>query len=169
MMPLGILNAPATVAVTRNTSVHVKQEDAAKMAGALVPLCWNHAIWACSVTVVEDLFKITGFVPNEDPLGTEQGCIGSLYTRPVFVSEKMPKLGQRGDLLLFDPSMYVVGNRQEVEISISTTGPGFNTNETRLKVWIRCDGRCLMDSAVTLTDPNGQTQTNVSSVVLLAA
>lgn len=162
--PLGIVNAGTTSFVTRAGSNALAQADIAKMTAELIPYSWNHAIWACSPSVVEPLVKITGFIPNMDPLSTEMGCIGSLMTRPVFVTEKLPALGTAGDILFFDPSLYIIGNRQEVYIT-SSPAPGFTTNTTWLKIWIRCDGRPQTSGIITLADG----ATTASAFVGLAA
>lgn len=164
LQPLGILNADATKFVTRAGSNAIAIADIAKMTGTLIPYSWNHSIWACSPSALEQVVKITGFIPNMDPLSTEMGCAGSLMTRPLFVTEKLPKLGTPGDILLFDPSLYVIGNRQDVYIT-SSAAPSFRTNMTWLKVWIRCDGKPLTSGTITLADSD----TVASAFVGLAA
>lgn len=164
--PMGVLHAPCAIDVQRAGSNAIAIADVTKMARHMLPLGWNHSIWAVSPYAVEQLMKITGFVPNEDPLGTEMGCVGSLLTRPVFATEKLPTLGTRGDLVFFDPSMYVVGNRLDVEVSVSQTGPSFRANSSYVKVWLRCDGRPLLDASANI-ESAGADQ-NVSCIVVLA-
>lgn len=149
--PLGILNAAACLSVTRAGGNAIAIADVSAMAKKLIPYSWNHSVWACSPSALEHVSKITGFVPNMDPLSTEMGCAGSLLTRPLFITEKLPALGTRGDLTLFDPSLYVIGNRQDVVIEVSEA-PGFRTNQSYVKVWLRCDGKPLLDNYVTLND-----------------
>jgi HK97 family phage major capsid protein len=149
--PLGILNSDACLSVTRAGATAIAIADVSEMSSKLIPYSWNHSIWACSPSALKSIAKITGFVPNMDPLSTEMGCAGSLMTRPLFVTEKLPALGTRGDLLLFDPSLYAIGNRQDVTIEVSYS-PGFRTQQAYVKVWIRCDGKPLMDTYATLSD-----------------
>lgn len=167
-MPLGVLNAPATITVTRAGAGAIAVADVTTMARHMLPLGWNHSIWVCSPYALKDLCKIAGFVPNEDPLGTEMGCVGSLLTRPVFASEKLPTLGEVGDLIFFDPSMYVVGMRQDVEVHVSQDGPSFRTNSSYVKVWLRADGKPLLPNYATLEGTSGADQL-VSCCVKLGA
>lgn len=151
LQPQGIVTSPATTFVARAGSSAIAIADIAKMSGALIPYSWNHSIWACSPSCLPQIAKVTGYVPNMDPLSTEMGCAGSLMTRPLFVTEKLPPLGTAGDILLFDPSLYVIGNRQEIFIT-SSPSPSFPTNMTWLKVWLRCDGKPLNSGTITLAD-----------------
>lgn len=151
-MPLGILNSPGTVSVSRSGGGHIIQADVAKVARSLLPFGWQHAIWSCSVTALEDLVKITGFVPNQWNY-KEEGAVGFLLTRPVFATDKLPALGTAGDLVFFDPSLYVIGNRQEVLIDFSGQEPNtFANNQSMYRIWLRGDGRLQVNSTVTLPD-----------------
>jgi HK97 family phage major capsid protein len=162
--PLGILNSGSLISSTRAVASQVSIADIALMASKLIPYSWNHSIWACSPSVLAQVAKVTGFVPNEDPLGTEQGCAGSLLSRPLFVTEKLPILGAAGDLIFFDPSLYVIGNRQEIVIEASPH-PLFQNYQTVIRVWLRCDGKPLTDFALTLADASS----TASPFVALAA
>ena len=51
--------------------------------------------------------------------GATKSPVWSLLGRPAFPSEKLPALGTKGDLMLLDPSLYVVGDRQQIEIAAS--------------------------------------------------
>jgi HK97 family phage major capsid protein len=82
---------------------------------------------------------------------------------PLFVTEKLPALGTTGDLLLTDPSLYIIGDRMAVMIDVSDPGPGFRTNQSWFNVWLRQDAMPLTSGIITLQD----TQTQVSQVVVL--
>lgn len=166
-MPLGIINAPCAIAVTRTTSNQITISDIANMTGKLLPSGWVNGIWACHPTVVPKLVSISSLQIND---GNEQspGCIGRIMTMPVFVTDKVPALGTKGDLCLFDPSLYAVGVRQEVLIDVSDQVPGANgflTNQSWIRVWIRLDGKPMHSSTITLADGSN----TVSSVVTLSA
>ncbi len=164
-MPLGILVAPATISSSRSGGGPVLA-DIANMASRLIPSSWNSAIWACNPEVLLKIGQITGFIPNTSPhdeIG--QDCAGYLFGRPLFVTEKLPPLATAGDLIFFDPQLYVVGNREEVTISASPH-PLFRNNQTVLRVELRGDGKPLLDKAVKLADGSSTTK---SGYVLLAA
>ena len=56
-------------------------------------------------------------------ISIDQGATKSpnwtLLGRPAFPTEKVPALGTKGDLMLLDPSLYVVGDRMQIEIAAS--------------------------------------------------
>jgi HK97 family phage major capsid protein len=161
--PLGILNAQAKINVTRQTASHVTETDIATMASKLMPFSWANSIWAVSTTAVADLVRISGFQANQDSFVAEKtGCVGTLYTRPVFVSGKLPAIGTAGDVMFFDPSLYVIGDRQEVTID-SSPHPLFRTAQTVFRVWLRVDGRPMLDGDITLSDAT----TTAASIVVL--
>lgn len=162
LQPIGMVNAGCAIAVTRAGAGHVAQADIAGMIDNMLPYSWTTAIWACSPTCLTDIYKLTAFVPNEDPMGTEMGCAGSLMTRPLFVTEKLPAMGTKGDLILTDPNLYVIGDRQETIVDLSEV-PLFNKYQTVFRVVRRLDGKPLLDTSVTLADG----ASTASSVVVL--
>lgn len=163
--PLGMLNCPSKITVARAGSNHIAQADVAKMVGTLLPNGWRNAIWCICPTAVEDLVKITGYQGNNDPGLLAQGCMGWLFAKPVFVTEKLPALGTPGDILLCDPTMYAVGLRQNVVIEISNQEPGaFIRNRSIIRTWLRCDGKSILSNSITLQDA----ATVVSDIVVLA-
>jgi HK97 family phage major capsid protein len=163
--PLGVLNAPCKIAVARSGAGHVTAADVAGMAKRLLPGCWRTAIWCVSPYTLIDLFQITAFQPNQNTVGMPSGCCGSLYSRPVFVTEKLPTLGTTGDIVLMDPALYVIGDRQQPEVAASKDEPStFVYNQMMFRTWMRCDGKPLLPAAVTLMDGSS----TASSVVVLA-
>jgi HK97 family phage major capsid protein len=150
-MPLGIINAPAAKTVSRHTPSQILQVDIANMAAAMLPFSWKNAIWASSPACVAQLIQVANFFLNVEA-NDEGGQVGSLLTRPVFITEKLSTLGSLGDLIFFDPWLYVVGMRQEVLIDADTLGPAFKTNQTDFRVWLRADGKPQVQSAITLQD-----------------
>ncbi len=150
--PMGVLNATCTVLTPRNVTGHISDTDVANMAGSILPYCWVNSIWACSPTALKDLVKINGYIPNASGLTIEHGgCCGSLLSRPLFVTDKLPALGTKGDLIYFDPSLYVIGDRQQLLNDVSDQFL-FSTFQTAFRIWVRCDGRPALDNTVTLAD-----------------
>lgn len=147
-MPLGIVQAPATKQVTRTGAGHITSADLGKMAAALVPACYPGAVWACNPTVLADITTFTNYQLNAGP--HEAGLVGILLGRPLFVTEKLPVLGTIGDILLFDPRMYVLG-RRSVEISYSDVPRFFNYQRVFRLLW-RGDGQPMPRGTVTLAD-----------------
>lgn len=160
-MPLGILNGPGKSLVSRQTGSSVTIQDISKMAAKLLPYSWSNAIWATHPTCLEKIMQITQFYINVEA-NPEGGQAGSLLTRPLFITEKLPALGTTGDLVLFDPSLYVIGERQQVLIDVSEHTL-FRNQQTVFRVWMRLDGKPQLSSTITLQDAS----TVVSAYVIL--
>ena len=165
-MPLGILNAPATRAIARAGAGAIAIADVANMSGALLPRSWTSGIWATSPTALAKIQQVTGYSISYPAGGDEmkpRPC-GFLNSLPLFVTDKLPPLGQRGDLVLFDPSLYVIAQRMEVVVDVSPDDL-FQTNQTVYRIWLRLDGKPEFSSSITLPD----TSTVVSPYVVLGA
>lgn len=154
--PLGMINSPCAIAVTRGAPNTIAAADVEGMAAKMIPLGWRNAIWTVSPSAIKQLFGITGFVPNGWHYH-EEGCCGFLYTRPVFPTEKVPALGKTGDLCFFDPSLYVVGTRTDVLVSVSEHSR-FANNQTEFMVVLRVDGKPLMNNSATLASGDSASQ-----------
>lgn len=148
--PWGILTGPGKIYVPRQAPNQISALDVENMVGTMMPLSWNHAIWACSPTALAQVTGITGFIPNQSGYLGEM-CAGFLMSRPLYVSEKVPALGTPGDLSFIDPSMYAIGDRQELVIAISEENR-FPNYQTVYRLWRRVDGMAILDGAITLAD-----------------
>ncbi len=162
--PQGIISAPGSYVQTRASSGQIGQSDVSNMAGKMTPLGWTKAIWACSPDAFAQVSSLTGWVPNQanfDVIGVS--CAGCLHSRPLFVTDKLPALGTKGDLVFFDPSQYLIGERAELIVQIFDQAPEVATvNSSLCRVWRRVDGQPLFSSTITL--PN---QTTCSPFVIL--
>ena len=174
--PMGVLSANALIKVTRaggaNTATLVLA-DVAKMFGKLLPSSQNKAFWVTSPSVVNLLLTLADagnrgmFLPTEafqaqGGGGIHQRPNWTLLGLPLFITEKTPALGSDGDLMLIDPSLYVIGDRQQIEIAASEH-VNFLKNQMTWRVVERIDGQPWMDKAVTLQDGS----TTVSPFVAL--
>jgi HK97 family phage major capsid protein len=168
--PLGVLNSGAAIKVNRNASSHVKYVDTSGMLTKLLPYSYLHASWLFTVSSTSELVQLidssgkTAWVPNypNQRDGEKNRSIGLLFNRPMYVTEKLPALGTLGDVVLFDPSLYVIGDRQAMEIAVSPH-PQFKTNQSVWRIVERVDGRPWFDQTITLADQ----ATVVSSIVQL--
>jgi HK97 family phage major capsid protein len=154
--PLGIIKADACAKVTRqNTGLAPTQADLALMVGSLFPACFARACWACHPTTLgapgttAGLATLSSYVVNMIP-GETPGLCGYIMGRPLFVTEKLPTVGNLGDVVLFDPALYVLGTRY-LTISISRfTNFAKRQHIVRL-VW-RGDGQPLPRGTLLLAD-----------------
>jgi HK97 family phage major capsid protein len=164
--PQGILSAPATLAVTRNTANAVKFPDVAAMWSKLLPISWGRAFWVCAPTVVPQLLQLADGANRAIFISIDQGVTKkptwSLLGRPVYPTEKVPALGTKGDLCLIDPALYVIGDRMQVEIAASEH-VNFLKNQMTWRVVERLDGQPWLSGPITLQD----TATQVSPFVVL--
>ena len=153
--PLGILNAPATIFITRTTTGHFSFQDVSGMLAALLSASYTKARWYISPTVVQDLLQLKDGANRAMFLSIDQGVtkppIWKLLNLPVTITEKLPVLGTKGDVLLVDPSLYVIGDRMQLEIAASEH-VNFLKNQMTWRFVQRVDGQPWMDKKITLQD-----------------
>ncbi len=164
--PQGMLTAGASIALSRNTSNSVLFPDVATMWSKLLPSSWGSAVWAFSPSVVPQLLQLKDGANRAIFISIDQGITKSpnwsLLGRPAFPTEKLPALGTKGDLILIDPALYVVGDRMSVEVAASEH-VNFLKNQMTWRVVERVDGQPWLEKAVTLQDAS----TQVSPFVIL--
>ena len=150
--PEGLIASPSTVAVARNTASDVRAVDLAAMAGSLVPACYNRAIWAYHPSVVDKVAALSTFQISE-AMGESSRLVHWLLGRPAYCTEKLPSLGNKGDVVLFDPTQYVLGVRQlEVAFAASKDVDTYSSRQSQYRIMWRGDGKFLAKGTVTLED-----------------
>ncbi len=170
-MPLGVLNSPATILQSRNTPGRFLLADAAAMLSHLQARSRDSACWIIHQSVLPQLIQMVdgGFAASAasasfpagnrpmwlSPMGANgEGALAMklpdtfLHGLPLYVTEKLPTLGTTGDVLLVDWSQYVIGQRMEIQIDLSSHFL-FQTNQIAYRVVARCDGRPWLRSAIT--------------------
>jgi HK97 family phage major capsid protein len=157
--PQGILGAGATLAVNRAVAGQVQFVDVATMWAKLLPSSWATAIWTFSPSVIPQLLQLKDGASRAVFISIDQGATKSpnwsLLGRPAFPTEKVPALGTKGDLMLLDPSLYVIGDRMQIEIAASEH-VNFLKNQMTWRVVERVDGQPWLEKAVTLQDASTQ-------------
>lgn len=163
--PLGILNAAngATVTVSKESSqaaATIKWNNIVKMYSRMLPSSLGRAVWLVAPNAFAQLALmqtvVTNVAGNEnvggsavwlpDAHGTPQL---TLLGRPVIMTEKVPAgLGTKGDINFVDPAMYLIGDRQRVEVD-SSPHVRFTSDQTTYRIISRVDGRPWMQSAIT--------------------
>ncbi|MDZ4771211.1 MAG: phage major capsid protein [Chloroflexota bacterium] len=159
--PLGILNAPAAVSVTRATANTVSYIDLAKMDEAALPS--TRLAWFASISLKTQLRTLKDDANQFIWAEAASGLPATLLGYPVIFTDKLPRLGTRGDLVLADMSYYLLGDRQSPTLDVSTEA-NFRRNRTAYRLIHRHDGSPWMNAPITLAD----TQTQVSPFVVLA-
>jgi len=143
--PLGVFNAPATISVTRNTASKVLYEDIVAMLSKLMPVSWGRARWVANVTTFPQIAALKDGAGNNIFLshasgGATNAPAGTLLGMPIRWTEKVPVLGTAGDINLFDPSFYLHGLRQGVEVAVSEHVE-FENDKIAYRAKIRHDGQ----------------------------
>ncbi len=153
--PLGFLNSPALIAITKETNQTadtILLENVLNMFSRMLPSSHQRAVWVANQNTFKELMTLsipvgTGGAPvalvdiRSAPLMTMLG-------RPLIISEKVPTLGDQGDLCFVDLSFYLIGDRQAVTMETSEHRY-FELDQTALKIVERVDGRPWVQSAFT--------------------
>ena len=144
--PLGVLNDPARVTVDPEVAQDpdtIIYENLIKMLARLHPACFARSVWLCSSTAIPQLLTLvipTILSGQAVPVLTESGDGFRILTRPVIFTEKVPAVGDEGDISLVDLSQYVVGMRKEVSVERSMH-VRWQTDEMSFRGIVRCDGQ----------------------------
>ena len=150
--PLGVIDAPATIAVARTSATKVQTTDLVNMLARFFRK-GGSPVWIINQSVLPEIYKLKDENSNYILLpGSNSNISGALpstiYGIPVIVSEKLPALGTAGDILLADMRYYLIGDRQRLTVDESIHVK-FNTDEKSWRFVQRVDGQPWIDSAIT--------------------
>ncbi len=162
---LGALNAGATLSIAKETgqaAATIYTENIVKMWARLYPGSHSRAIWVANQTCFPQLATLTVGVGTGGALTgllqTNRGVAGepasAIFGRPLYFSEHLPALGSAGDIMLLDPMLYLLGDRQQISLDASEH-VRFTFAETTFRVLARFDGQPALASV--LTPANGDT------------
>jgi HK97 family phage major capsid protein len=156
--PLGFLNAPAAISISRTgAGQNVDWADIANMYSRMLPQSLDRAVWLVSPDLIPNLLTMPFTVGGTTtPMllgggGFASGATSAPLTilgRPVIVSEKMRAAGTSGDINFVDFGFYLVGDRQAMSMRQSEEFR-FQNDITCLRLIERVDGRPWLNSAIT--------------------
>lgn len=153
--PLGILNAPATVSVAKEAgqaAATIVYENLVKMFARLHPASVGRSVWIANATTIPQLLTLGHLVgvggAPVPVLRDDANGSWSMLTRPVLFTEKLPALGQKGDIILADLSQYAVGLRADIVLDKSAH-VGFTKDTTYWRARLRADGQPIWDAPYT--------------------
>ena len=159
--PEGLLNCPGAVTVNPAVSAQIALTDCLTMLCRLWPPSLKRARWVTSPDGLGQLLAaglvvtsngittgiappalLTGMQAIEAPMGSKgDGFNFSLLGLPLRVSEKIPFPGGSGaPLALYDPSSYLIGDRQAAQVA-SSTEFAFANDMVSYRITERLDGR----------------------------
>lgn len=155
--PLGFLNAPAAVSVTKESGQladTIVWQNVVKMYSRMLPSSIGRAIWVAHIDTFPQLAQMaldvgTGgsavWIGNGDGAGAPPVTI---LGRPVIFCEKVSTVGDAGDINFVDFGYYLVGDRQAMAMETSTHYQ-FGNDKTSMRLIERVDGRPWIQSAIT--------------------
>ena len=167
--PRGVLHDPALIVVAKETGQladTIVYENLVKMFARMHPAGVGKSIWIANMATIPQLLTLSMAVGTGGvtiPVLSQSGGQFSILTRPVVFTEKVPTLGDEGDISLVDLSQYSVGLRKEAVLEKSIH-VGWQTDQAGYRTILRADGRGSWTEA--LTPRNGPT---LSWAVTLAA
>lgn len=153
--PLGFLNSPAMVSVTKESGQSadtIVWENLVKMYSRMLPSSLSNAVWIANLDTFPELATMSLSIgTGGSAIWLTDGVSGPpmrILGRPVLFTEKMPTLGDAGDIVLADMSHYLIGDRQAIQ---ADTSPHyrFQTDMTSMRFIERVDGRPWLQSAIT--------------------
>ncbi|MBU0641347.1 MAG: phage major capsid protein [Planctomycetes bacterium] len=158
--PQGVIDSAATLEIDAEVgqaASTVITENVLRMWARLLPGSHERAFWACNPTCFRQLATLSVDIGAAgDVVGLLRyagtGIAGqpatSMLGRPLFMIEHLPALGTSGDLMLVDPSLYVLGQRQGVVLDMDTSRY-FDANQTAFRCTTRFDAVPALRSAFT--------------------
>ena len=153
--PLGVLNADATISVTKETgqaAATIVWENVVKMFARMLPQSIGSGVWYAHIDTFPQLVVMSLSVGTGGaPVWINNGVAGppaTILGRPVFFTEKAETLGTAGDITFADFSYYLIGDRQAMTVE-SSPHVQFINDRTVWKFVQRVDGRPWIDSALT--------------------
>lgn len=173
--PMGVINAPGTYVQARGTSAHFNYVDAAQMLSRLLATSSKSACWVMHPSVMPELIQMTNgataspFLLWMNPAPPTEGGPATqnlpmqLLGKGIYWTEKVPKLGTKGDVSLVDFGQQLVGDRLGIQIEASQY-PLFQSNQMMYRIISRWDSQPWLNKPITLADGSYQ----MSSAVTLA-
>ena len=152
--PLGILNSGALVSQAKesaqaaDTIVH---ENISKMWNRLLAPSRSNAVWLINQECEPQLDAMSmaiGTGGTISPLAMEYMTKGTLKGRPVMPIEQCAALGDAGDIMLIDPTMYLLATKG-APLMASSIHAHFPSNELTFRITSRLARQPVINSPIT--------------------
>ncbi len=160
--PLGILNAPARIDVSRGTASTIVTADINNMIARIK--MGGSFLWIASQTILPQLLTLrdTGSF-NLFQMDYSKPIPASLLGIPVMFNDRSVALGTRGDLVLVDLGYYLIKQGSGPFVAASEH-VNFLSNQTVIKITENVDGKPWLSAPLPL---EGSTSNTVSPFVVL--
>jgi len=154
--PLGVLNSGALL-VQQKEDEQVDDtivfENLVGIFGKMLPGSLKRCVWVASISTLPQLMQITITSESGANIRVMQEVAGRFYMlgREILFTEKVPALGNKGCLGLYDFSAYAVllGEDVGLESSIHT---GFREDKTAWRFVLNVDGQPTVEDTLTCYD-----------------
>lgn len=170
---LGILNAPATISITKETGQApdtIVYPNICKMWARLSPAGRKTAIWMANTNTEVQLRNMSVHVGTAGShvfaLNTE-GAVDRIFGKRVYFTEFCPTLGDAGDIIVFNPRAYAIGKKPNSTIRIEASEHArWENDQTVWRALARLDGQPLQSA--TLTPHTGSTMSHFVKIAARA-
>lgn len=154
--PLGVLNSPALITVTRATASRVRTDDMRGLYARLWAPLRRNAVYLIDQSVETELDALsqaigTGGVldPLYKPAGSVPGQVYPTYKNiPIITVEYMAALGTSGDIALVAFDEYLAIDKGSIDQAVSLH-VAFLTDEAVFRFMYRVDGQLSWNAALT--------------------
>lgn len=162
--PLGVINAGATLGVTRAGAGAIAYADLTGIIRRFLPS--GQGVWLVSQSAMSQLLELNGPAGNPSYIwgSAVNGAPNTLLGYPVIWTEKAPILGAKGDIGLYDFKYYLLGDRQATTVE-STKFERWEFDQTSWRAVHRVDGQPWLSAPLRFQDGT----TEVSPFVVLNA
>lgn len=155
--PLGFTASNAVVTVNKETGQladTIQYENITKMWSRLWGRGEKNSVWLINRDVLPQLFTMTvGTGASTQPVympptGASGSPYGTIFGRPVISMEQCSTLGTAGDIMLIDPSQYMLANKGGLKMAMSIH-VRFVYDENCFKFTYRVDGQPIWKAPLT--------------------
>lgn len=161
--PLGILNSGALISASRSAGSAIALADLSEMMSDFLPSSWGKGAWFVNPEALDKLIQLVSS-PLSWMNDLRSGMPPQLLGMPLYVTGALPQINTAGDILLVDPSYYLIGDRQQISIAYSEHY-AFVTDQAAWRFTYRVDGQPWLNTYITLENA----ATTVSPFCALAA
>ena len=160
---LGIINCPAAVDINRATASQIGWADIRNMLSRSRSI-GGQRIWIASQTVLPQLMQIADASSRAIWAPSASDSVPpTLYGLPVLFHDRSPGLGTKGDLVLTDPTAYVIKDGSGPFVAVSEHFR-FQNDETAFRLVFNVDGQPWLTEPMAL---EGSTANTVSPFIVL--
>ena len=155
--PKGLLTDAALITVDAEpgqVADSLIYENACSMFSRLLPGLMDGAIWLANPTTIPHLLTLAvnvGTGGSAVPVLKESSGKFYLLGKEVIFTEKLPVLGDKGDLVLVNFQGYALGIRKEITLDKSNAA-AWLSDGTDYRVILRADGQGVLNKPITMKD-----------------